>query len=165
MGEWVLREACRETASWPKPLTIAVNVSAVQFRRGNLSMLVHSILLETGLAPGRLELEITETVTANDFSRAVSILNQLKSLGVRIEMDDFGTGHLPCRICGLSVATKFRSIEPLSTIWNRIIIQGNCACGYLGGSKPCPADLAEGVETEAQLDFSRGRVARRFRDD
>ena len=56
-----LREACREAASWPKPLTIAVNVSAVQFRRGNLSMLVHSILLETGLAPGRLELEITET--------------------------------------------------------------------------------------------------------
>ena len=93
LGEWFLREACREAASWPQPLTIAVNISPIQFRHGNLPNLVHSILLETGLAPGRLELEITEGVLIDDFSRAVSILRKLKSLGVQIAMDDFGSGY------------------------------------------------------------------------
>ena len=93
IGEWVLREACREAASWPKPLQIAVNLSPVQFRHGDLPALVHAVLLETGLAPDRLELEITEGVLIGDFSRAVSILRRLKALGVRIAMDDFGTGY------------------------------------------------------------------------
>ncbi len=93
IGEWVLREACREAASWLRPLTIAVNVSPIQFHHGDLASFVHSILLETGLAPTRLELEITEGVLINDFSRAVSILRRLKSLGVRIALDDFGTGY------------------------------------------------------------------------
>ncbi len=74
LDEWVLREACREAASWDKPLNIAINVSPIQFRHGDLPRLVHSILLETGLAPSRLELEITEGVLIDDFSRAVSIL-------------------------------------------------------------------------------------------
>ena len=60
IGEWVLREACREAASWPTPLQVAVNLSPVQFQHGDLVGLVHSVLLETGLAPNRLELEITE---------------------------------------------------------------------------------------------------------
>jgi diguanylate cyclase (GGDEF)-like protein len=154
MGEWVLREACREAASWPKPLTIAVNVSVVQFRHGNLSMLIHSILLETGLAPGRLELEITETVMVNDFSRAISILNQLKSLGVRIAMDDFGTGY-----SSLSYLRSFR--------FDKIKIDRTFVCDLeqnhhsrsivravigLGRSLDLQV-LAEGVETEAQYSF------------
>ena len=93
IGEWVLREACREAASWPKPLHIAVNLSPMQFRHGDLPELVHSVLLETGLAASRLELEITEGVLIDDFSRALSILRRLKALGVRIAMDDFGTGY------------------------------------------------------------------------
>jgi EAL domain-containing protein (putative c-di-GMP-specific phosphodiesterase class I) len=93
IGEWVLREACREAASWPRQLYVGVNVSAVQFRRGNLQNLVHSILLETGLAPSRLELEITEGVLIENFSRAASMLRALKALGVRIALDDFGTGY------------------------------------------------------------------------
>jgi diguanylate cyclase (GGDEF)-like protein len=93
IGEWVLREACREATSWARPLQIAINLSPIQFRHGDLPALVHSVLLETGLAPGRLELEITEGVLIGDFSRAVSILRRLKSLGVRIAMDDFGTGY------------------------------------------------------------------------
>jgi diguanylate cyclase (GGDEF)-like protein len=93
IGEWVLREACREAASWAKPLRISVNVSPIQFSRGDLPRLVHSVLLESGLAPGRLELEITEGVLIDDFSRAVSILRRLKSLGVQIVLDDFGTGY------------------------------------------------------------------------
>ena len=93
MGEWILREACREAASWPNPLQVAINLSPVQFRHGDLPGLVHSVLLETGLPPSRLELEITEGVLIDDFSRAVSTLRRLKALGVRIAMDDFGTGY------------------------------------------------------------------------
>jgi diguanylate cyclase (GGDEF)-like protein/PAS domain S-box-containing protein len=93
LGEWVLREACREAASWPNPLQIAVNLSPVQFRTGNLPELVHLALLESGLQAHRLELEVTEGVLVDDFARALSTLRRLKSLGVRIAMDDFGTGY------------------------------------------------------------------------
>jgi diguanylate cyclase (GGDEF)-like protein/PAS domain S-box-containing protein len=93
LGEWILRQACREAASWPQPLRIAVNVSPVQFRISDLPALVHTILIETGLEPSRLELEITENVLIDDFSRAVSILNRIKALGVQIAMDDFGSGY------------------------------------------------------------------------
>ena len=93
LGEWILREACREAASWPRPLGIAVNISPIQFRHGDLPGLVLAVLMETGLAANRLELEITEGVLVEDFSRAVSILSRLKSLGIRIAMDDFGTGY------------------------------------------------------------------------
>jgi diguanylate cyclase (GGDEF)-like protein/PAS domain S-box-containing protein len=93
IGEWVIRQACREAASWASPLQVSVNISPIQFRHGDLPSLVHSILLETGLAPGRLEVEITEGVMISDLPRALSILRRLKSLGVKIVMDDFGTGY------------------------------------------------------------------------
>jgi diguanylate cyclase (GGDEF)-like protein/PAS domain S-box-containing protein len=93
IGEWVLREACREAASWPAKLQIAVNVSAVQFRRDNLEALIGRVLQETRLAPTRLELEITEGVLIENVTRTSAILDQLKSLGVRIALDDFGTGY------------------------------------------------------------------------
>jgi EAL domain-containing protein (putative c-di-GMP-specific phosphodiesterase class I) len=72
IGRWVLREACREAASWVRRLNVAINLSPVQFRHGDLPNLVHAILLETGLAPRRLELEITESVLMDDFTRALS---------------------------------------------------------------------------------------------
>ncbi len=93
MGEWILREACREAASWPKPLQVAVNLSPAQFMHGDVVGLVHSILIETGLSPGRLELEITEGVLIEDFDRGLALLRRLKALGVRISMDDFGSGY------------------------------------------------------------------------
>jgi len=93
IGEWVLREACREAASWDRELQIAVNVSAVQFRRDNLEALVGRVLQETGVAATRLELEITEGVLIENVTHTSAILNQLKSLGVRIALDDFGTGY------------------------------------------------------------------------
>jgi predicted signal transduction protein with EAL and GGDEF domain len=93
MGEWILREACREAASWPKPLQVAVNLSPAQFAQGDVVGLVHAILLETGLVPGRLELEITEGVLIEDFDRGLALLRRLKALGVRISMDDFGSGY------------------------------------------------------------------------
>ncbi|MGX9390040.1 sensor domain-containing protein [Nitrobacteraceae bacterium UC4446_H13] len=93
MGQWILREACREAASWPKPLQIAVNLSPAQFMHTDLVNFLHSVLLETGLAPGRLELEITEGVLIEDFDRGLGLLRRLKALGVRISMDDFGSGY------------------------------------------------------------------------
>lgn len=93
IGEWIVREACREAASWPRPLGVAVNVSPVQFRNEDLVRTIHAALLETGLSANRLELEVTESATITDKSRALSILLRLKSLGVRIAIDDFGTGY------------------------------------------------------------------------
>jgi diguanylate cyclase (GGDEF)-like protein/PAS domain S-box-containing protein len=93
IGQWVLREACREAASWPNRLRVAVNLSPMQFRRGDLEGLLHETLLKSGLSPKRLELEITEGVIMQDSSRSLTILRQLKSMGVTIAMDDFGTGY------------------------------------------------------------------------
>src|SRR5262249_57605665 len=93
MSEWIVRRAGREAAVWRSNLGIAVNLSPVHFRHGDLVGLVHAVLIETGLSPQRLELEVTEGVLIGDFSRAVSILRRLKTLGVRIAMDDFGTAY------------------------------------------------------------------------
>jgi diguanylate cyclase (GGDEF)-like protein len=76
IGEWMLREACREAASWKKQINIAINLSPIQFRHGDLVGLVHSVLLETGLAPGRLELEITESVLIEDLAGGLAILRR-----------------------------------------------------------------------------------------
>jgi diguanylate cyclase len=93
LGQWVLREACREAARWTAPLRIAINLSPIQFQHGNLTQDVAAILAETGLAPERLELEITEGVLLADKANAIDTLTALKQLGVRIAMDDFGTGY------------------------------------------------------------------------
>jgi diguanylate cyclase (GGDEF)-like protein len=93
IGEWVLKQACTEAASWPDEIQVAVNVSPVQFRSKTLALTVAAALFESGLAPGRLELEITETVLIRDDEEALTILQQLRELGVRIALDDFGTGY------------------------------------------------------------------------
>jgi predicted signal transduction protein with EAL and GGDEF domain len=93
IGDWVLKTACREAVTWTQPLTVAVNVSAVQLYNADFVKELHQILLETGLPPRRLEIEITETALVRDFNRALATLRQIKALGVRIAMDDFGTGY------------------------------------------------------------------------
>lgn len=154
MGEWILREACREAASWDKPLQIGINLSPVQFRHGDLVAVVHSVLLETGLAPSRLELEITEGVLIGDFSRALSILRRLKALGVRIAMDDFGTGYSSLSYLQSFPFDKIKidqafisnlESNPQSATIIRAVI------GLARGLN-LPV-LAEGVETEEQLAF------------
>jgi EAL domain-containing protein (putative c-di-GMP-specific phosphodiesterase class I) len=92
LGEWVLLQACREAVRWPLPLMIAVNLSPVQFMLPNLCERIESILAETGLAPSRLELEITEAALIRDRDRVMTTLLRLHKLGVHIVMDDFGTG-------------------------------------------------------------------------
>ncbi len=93
IGEWVLREACREAAGWPNPLSVAVNVSAVQLHAPHFVQTVHEVLFQTGLKPSGWRSRLTETALIRDPSRAQSTLRQLKALGVRIAMDDFGTGY------------------------------------------------------------------------
>ena len=154
LGEWILRAACREAASWPRPLDIAINLSPVQFQHGDLPNLVHEVLLETGLAPARLVLEITEGVLIGEFNRGVAILRRLKHLGVRIAMDDFGTGYSSLsylqsfpfdkiKIDKSFIANLGHSQEAATIV--RAVIA-------LGHGLDLPV-VAEGVETKEQLKF------------
>jgi len=93
LGEYVLRKACREAATWPSHLKLAVNVSPLQLRSETFSLKVISALAEAGLSASRLELEITEAVLIEDDEAALRILHQLRSIGVRVALDDFGTGY------------------------------------------------------------------------
>lgn len=93
LGEWVLRQACAEAARWPAHIRLAVNLSPVQFRSGELVELVDDALKTSGLAPERLELEITESVLLQKDAGTIAILYRLTELGVRIVLDDFGTGY------------------------------------------------------------------------
>jgi diguanylate cyclase (GGDEF)-like protein/PAS domain S-box-containing protein len=153
LGEWVLRTACREAAAWPRKLGIAINLSPAQFQR-DLPNLVHHVLLDTGLSPSRLEVEITEGVLIGDFNRAVAILRRLKHLGVRIAMDDFGTGYSSLsylqsfpfdkiKIDQAFIANLSHS-QQAATIIRAVI--------GLGRGLGVPVS-AEGVETKEQLAF------------
>lgn len=153
MGEWILRAACREAASWPNQLKISVNLSPVQCRSDDIVRLVHEILVETGLAAERLELEITEGVLIDDFSRAVSILRRLKALGVRIALDDFGTGYSSMSYLQafpfdmIKIDRSF--VSNLDRPQSKAILRG--VIGLARGLE-LPV-TAEGVETQAQLDI------------
>ena len=93
LSSWIMRRACREAVSWGNHVRVSVNISSTEFRRGDLAGRVREVLAETGLAPGRLELEVTESVMLEDAERALKVMLQLKALGVRLAMDDFGTGY------------------------------------------------------------------------
>ncbi len=154
IGEWILRAACREAATWPPHLHVAVNLSPVQFRHGDLAGLVHQVLIDTGLAPNRLELEITESVLIDDLSRALSILRRLKALGVRIAMDDFGTGYSSLSTLQAFPFDKIKIDRSFIANLDRnaqaaTIVRAVLALGR-GLNLPV---VAEGVETQAQLAF------------
>ena len=102
LGEWVLRTACAEAARWPSGLKIAVNLSAAQFRSRELTPAVVSALAASGVAPSRLELEVTESLVMHDSELVFATLRRLQELGVRIALDDFGAGS-----SSLSVLRKF----------------------------------------------------------
>jgi diguanylate cyclase (GGDEF)-like protein len=93
LGEWVLRQACHEAASWPGQQRIAVNISPVQFRGPRLKQSILAALTSSGMPAHRLELEITEAVLLSDDSETIDLLHQLRRIGVRISLDDFGTGY------------------------------------------------------------------------
>jgi diguanylate cyclase (GGDEF)-like protein len=157
LGEWVLRRACADAASWERPLRIAVNLSPLQLNQPNLPVLVHEILVQTGLSPKRLELEVTESALFKDYQRALDNLRRLKALGVRIAMDDFGTGF-----SSLSTLQSFpfdkikidKSFVENIHRHDRATVIVRAVLG-LGRSLDIPC-VAEGVETQEQIDFLRG---------
>jgi diguanylate cyclase len=154
MGEWALRAACRDAANGLIPGTVAVNMSPVQFGREDLAEMIQGILVETGLSPSRLEVEVTESTIMSDQSRGLHILRKLKTMGISVAMDDFGTGYS-------SLATlhafPFDKIKLDQTFVKRL--PHDAAAGAivrtvlaLGESLHMPV-LAEGIETEAQWEF------------
>ncbi|MEA2856605.1 MAG: diguanylate cyclase, partial [Methylobacteriaceae bacterium] len=156
IGEWVLREACTTAAKWPHVYRIAVNISPVQIAHSDLPAILREILLETGLTPSRLELEITETTLINDMARTLHVLRQIKAMGVTVAMDDFGTGY-----SSLSTlqAFPFDKIKIDRSFVDRL--PGNAqavsimrAILALGRSLNIPV-LAEGIETAEHLNFLR----------
>src|SRR5882757_7878927 len=154
MGQWILREACREAASWPVPLQIAVNLSPAQFMHGDVVSLVHSILLETGLAPDRLELEITEGVLIEDVGRGLALLRRLKALGVRISMDDFGSGYSSLSYLQAFPFDKIKIDRAFVMNLGRNPQSAAIVRAVIGlGHGLEMSIVAEGVETQEQLGF------------
>ncbi|MGA3303258.1 MAG: EAL domain-containing protein [Methylovirgula sp.] len=102
LGEWILRQACSDALTWPQEARVCVNLSVVQFASGNICETVAAVLKETGLAPARLELEVTESIFLRNTETALALLRGLKELGVSIALDDFGTGY-----SSLSYLAKF----------------------------------------------------------
>ncbi|HEY6815452.1 MAG TPA: EAL domain-containing protein [Croceibacterium sp.] len=154
IGEWVLRQACRDAARWPEDVKVAVNLSPAQFKRGDLIAVTMNALAAANLAPGRLELEITESVLLHDETWVRSVLDRLTAFGVGIALDDFGTGY--------SSLSYLRSFP-----FSKIKIDRSFVAD-LAGASDCRAIVqatiqlseklgmrttAEGVETAEQLDI------------
>ncbi|MBV1790291.1 EAL domain-containing protein [Marinobacterium sp. D7] len=156
IGRWVLMRACHEARDWPLPLQIGVNISPIQFRAKTLAADVKAALSASGLAPHRLELEITEGILMQDTLTNLELLEELRRMGVHIAMDDFGTGY-----SSLGYIRKFhfdrikidKSFvhDVLSSSDSQAVVQAVCGlCATLGIQS-----VAEGVEDAQQLAFLR----------
>jgi diguanylate cyclase (GGDEF)-like protein len=152
IGDWVLRTACRTAATWPVPTSVAVNVSPLQFKGGQLAKAVTAALAQAGLPAARLELEITEGTLLDETNLAVQTLQSLRQLGVRVSMDDFGTGY-----SSLSYLRKFPfdKIKIDQSFIRRLGIDQDSdaivrAVAHLGTTLGIRT-TAEGVETAEQL--------------
>jgi diguanylate cyclase (GGDEF)-like protein len=153
IGEWVLRQACAEATTWPADIRVAVNLSPLQFRSKSLVPVVVSAMAASGLAPNRLELEITESVLLYNNAATLAVLHQLRDLGVRISIDDFGTGYSSLSYLRMFPFDKIKIdksfIQDLSEKAESIgIIRAITGLG----TSFCVTTTAEGVETQAQLD-------------
>jgi diguanylate cyclase (GGDEF)-like protein/PAS domain S-box-containing protein len=156
LGEWVLREACKEAARWPDSIKVAVNLSPVQFRnRGLVAMVTHA-LAAARVAPHRLELEITEAVLLQDDEAILTMLHQLRALGVRISMDDFGTGYSSLSYLRSFPFDKIKIDRSFikDVERNRDSASIIRAIAGLGASLGIET-TAEGIETDEQLDLVR----------
>ncbi|QSI75933.1 EAL domain-containing protein [Niveibacterium microcysteis] len=160
IGRWVLREACRQARAWEKqglpPIMMAVNMSALQFRRDNVVAMVREVLEETGHEPDRVELELTESLLMENAGEVLSTIQQLKGLGVRLSIDDFGTGYSSLSylkrfaVDRLKIDQSFVRDVPIDSddaAIVRAIIQ-------LGEALKLDV-IAEGAETIAQVEFLR----------
>jgi diguanylate cyclase (GGDEF)-like protein len=156
IGEWALRTACKEAATWPLPLPISVNISPLQFRNPNIVSMVTSALAAAGLDPNRLELEVTEGALLLNSEPVMNIFRQLKAIGVRFAMDDFGTGYSSL---GYLQQFPFDKIKIDQSFVRNLPDSGDGiaivrAVSALGSSLGLSI-IAEGVETEEQLSCIR----------
>jgi len=157
IGDWVLTRACAEAAGWPKDVGVAVNLSPVQFTRGGLVEQVQAAIAQAGIAPDRLELEITERVLLRDSADTLATLHRLRALGVRISLDDFGTGYSSLSYLRSFPFDKIKidksfvhglDAGPSGAGESEAIVRAIAGLGHSLGI----ATTAEGVETVAQLD-------------
>ena len=157
LGEWILRKACEDAASWPGSIRVAVNVSPIQFTSGSLPTVVASALASSGLQPDRLELEITEGVFLSDSAAADTVFATLKQIGVRLALDDFGTGYSSLGYLRtapfdkIKIDQSFVRAATLPGSRNRAIIAAIVALAEALGMET----TAEGVESHDQLDLIR----------
>lgn len=154
IGEWVLREACAEASRWPDTVRVAVNLSPLQLRQATLPECVKQALLASGLAPDRLEIELTESLLIEDRAHALEIFAQIKTLGVRMVLDDFGTGYSSMAMLRRFPFDKVKLdksfVADIETdLPARAILHATLVLGRKLG---LPV-LVEGVETERQLDI------------
>ncbi len=154
LGDWVLRTACAEAATWPQHVRLAVNVSPVQLKNQTLALRIAGALAASGLEPGRLEIEITEAVLIRDDEAALAILHQLREIGVRIALDDFGTGF-----SSLSYLKRFPFDKiKIDRCFVSDISEVDASSSIVEAVVDIAAALnmtttAEGVETEAQREL------------
>ncbi len=152
IGEWVIRTAMAEAASWAEPMAIAINLSPIQLRSPNLLPVIINALAETGIDPSRVELEITETVLMQNCEENINILNRLHDLGVKIALDDFGTGYASLNYLR---TFPFDKIKIDRSFVNDLESSNDCRA--IVGAVISLANelgmctLAEGVEQESQL--------------
>lgn len=157
IGEWVIRTACREAGAWQLPHKIAVNVSGVQLQRADFADMVHSILVETGFSPSRLEIEITETAIVKDKMRALHTFRKLRALGITVAIDDFGIGYSSLETLRLFPFDKIKIDKSFTNGLGNdpqtmAIVRAVLALGKSLDIKV----LAEGVESVQQLTTLRG---------
>lgn len=151
LGVWALRQACMAAAGWPRGISVAVNLSPAQVRPETLVLQVAAALAASGLAPDRLELEVTETVLLQDTPDTLATLHRLRELGVRIAMDDFGTGY-----SSLSYLRTFPfdKIKIDKSFIDHISDEEDCAtivqAVTMMAQRLGMTTVAEGVETDAQ---------------
>ncbi|WP_422848595.1 putative bifunctional diguanylate cyclase/phosphodiesterase [Acidovorax sp. M14] len=161
IGRWVMREACRQLKAWQDeglaPVPVAVNLSALEFRQRDVAAEIAAVLLETGLAPQYLEIELTESVLMHQTGQVLDTLNAIKALGVGISIDDFGTGYSSLAylkrypIDKLKIDRSFVADTPGNTDDVAIVT----AIIQMGRSLQLQT-VAEGVETQAQIDLLAG---------
>ena len=152
LGQWILRQACADAAAWPPHLKVAVNLSAAQFKQGNILNVLRSALKETGLPPQRLELEITETVLLERNEENLAVLHQFRTLGVLIVLDDFGTGYSSMRYLQMFPFDRIKIDQTFIKNMTNYDTGAAIVCAIAGlGRMLGITTVAEGVETVEQL--------------
>jgi predicted signal transduction protein with EAL and GGDEF domain len=156
IGEWIMRQACAEAATWPDHVKLAVNLSPVQFTSGNLLNSITSALADSGLPPERLELEVTESVLLQNNAENLAVLHQLKAFGVSIVLDDFGTGYSSLSYLRMFPFDKIKIDKSFVAEFSH---RADCAaivCAVTGLGRSLDVDTTgEGVETAEQFELLR----------